>query len=94
MVDLAIGLGIPALQMILRMSLLSSFPCIETDKFKYSEFVVQGHRYDIWEDIGCYPTTVNTPPAYPLSFVWPTVIGLVSAVYCSTFAIYVPIDDI
>lgn len=63
MIDLAIGLGIPAVQMIL-------------------QFVVQGHRYDIWEDIGCYPTTVNTPPAYPLSFVWPTVIGLVSAVYC------------
>nr|AVI69658.1 pheromone receptor [Cyclocybe aegerita] len=63
MVDLAIGLGIPILQMAL-------------------QFIVQGHRYDIWEDIGCYPTTVNTPPAYPLSFVWPTVIGLVSAVYC------------
>ncbi|KAF8963268.1 pheromone A receptor-domain-containing protein [Flammula alnicola] len=63
MIDLAIGLGIPAIQMAL-------------------QFVVQGHRYDIFEDIGCYPTTVNTPPAYPLSFVWPTVIGLVSAVYC------------
>ncbi|KAF8055251.1 pheromone receptor [Lyophyllum atratum] len=63
MVDLAIGLGIPFLQMPL-------------------QFIVQGHRYDIWEDIGCFPTTVNTPAAYPLSFVWPNVIGLISAVYC------------
>ncbi|KAG6819132.1 hypothetical protein H0H93_015052 [Arthromyces matolae] len=63
MVDLAIGLGIPAIQMPL-------------------QFIVQGHRYDIWEDIGCYPTTVNTPLAYPLSFVWPNIIGLISAVYC------------
>ncbi|KAJ3505024.1 hypothetical protein NLJ89_g7633 [Agrocybe chaxingu] len=63
MVDLAIGLGIPALQMVL-------------------QFVVQGHRYDIFEDIGCYPTTVNTPAAYPLSFVWPNVICLISVIYC------------
>nr|QQL12040.1 mating-type protein STE3.1 [Hypsizygus marmoreus] len=63
MVDLAIGLGIPFLQMGL-------------------QFIVQGHRYNIWEDIGCYPTTVNTPAAYPLSFLWPNVIGLVSAIYC------------
>ncbi|PPQ94357.1 hypothetical protein CVT25_000685 [Psilocybe cyanescens] len=64
LIDLAIGLGIPALQMIL-------------------QFIVQGHRYDIWEDIGCLPTTVNTPPAYPLSYIWPNVISLISAVYCS-----------
>ncbi|EDR00818.1 STE3-like pheromone receptor [Laccaria bicolor S238N-H82] len=63
MVDLAIGLGLPALQMAL-------------------QFIVQGHRYDIWEGVGCYPTTVNTPAAYPLSFLWPIVIGLISAFYC------------
>nr|AAF01420.1 Rcb3.42 [Coprinopsis cinerea] len=63
MVDLAIGLGIPLVQMPL-------------------QYVVQGHRYDIFQDIGCYATTVNTPPAYPLVFLWPTIIGLVSAVYC------------
>ncbi|KAF8063934.1 STE3-like pheromone receptor, partial [Lyophyllum atratum] len=43
------------------------------------------HRYDIWEDIGCFPTTVNTPAAYPLSFVWPNVIGLISAHSFSEF---------
>ncbi|KAF8200239.1 pheromone A receptor-domain-containing protein [Pholiota molesta] len=63
LIDLAIGLGIPLLQIPL-------------------QFIVQGHRYDIFEDIGCYPTTVNTPAAYPLSFVWPNIIGIISAVYC------------
>ncbi|KAG9217558.1 hypothetical protein CCMSSC00406_0008485 [Pleurotus cornucopiae] len=62
MVDLAIGLGIPAVQMAL-------------------QFVVQGHRYDIWEDIGCLPTTFNTPPAYPLSICWPLAIAFISAIY-------------
>nr|BAE47138.1 RCB1 [Pholiota nameko] len=62
-VDLVIGLGIPALQMAL-------------------QFIVQGHRYDIFEDIGCFPTTYNTPPAYPLSFLWPNIISAVSACYC------------
>ncbi|THU83826.1 STE3-like pheromone receptor [Dendrothele bispora CBS 962.96] len=62
MIDLAIGIGLPILQLPLHL-------------------VVQGHRYDIMEQIGCWPTTYNTVPAYPLSFVWPNVIGLVSMVY-------------
>ncbi|EMD35181.1 STE3-like pheromone receptor B mating type [Gelatoporia subvermispora B] len=47
------------------------------------EYIVSGHRFDIYEDIGCYPFIYNTPVAYPLSVVWPLVIGLVSAVYCA-----------
>lgn len=31
-------------------------------------------------------TIVNTPAAYPLFYLWPIVIGLVSAFYCSKFA--------
>ncbi|CAL1697588.1 unnamed protein product [Somion occarium] len=46
------------------------------------QYVVSGHRYDIFEDIGCYPFTYNVTLAYPLSVVWPIVIGLASAVYC------------
>lgn len=69
--------------MALRMSHLSYRKILLTMALIFSEFVVQGHRYDIWEDIGCLPTTVNTPAAYPLSFVWPIVISLVSASYCS-----------
>lgn len=62
-VDLAIGLGIPLLEMILHV-------------------IVQGHRFNLFEEIGPYPDTFNTPPAYVLVFAWPLAIGLVSAVYC------------
>ncbi|GLB44318.1 putative pheromone [Lyophyllum shimeji] len=46
------------------------------------QYVVQGHRFDIFEGIGCYPVVYNTPISYPLSAMWPIVIGLISATYC------------
>lgn len=63
MTDLAIGIGIPVLEMIL-------------------QYTVQGHRFNIFEEIGCYPATFNTPAAYVLVFAWPMVIGCFSAYYC------------
>ncbi|KAH7926791.1 STE3-like pheromone receptor [Leucogyrophana mollusca] len=45
------------------------------------EYIVQGHRFDIYEQIGCYPATYNTTLSYPLVLMWPVVIGLVSSVY-------------
>lgn len=51
----------------------------------HPEFVVQGHRYDIFEDIGCFPALVNSLPTYFLSGIWPIPIGLISAVYCGTY---------
>ncbi|KAH7881711.1 pheromone A receptor-domain-containing protein [Phlebopus sp. FC_14] len=46
------------------------------------QYVVQGHRFDIYEDVGCYPFIYNTIVAFFLSDSWPIVIGLISAVYC------------
>ncbi|KAK7046047.1 a-factor receptor [Paramarasmius palmivorus] len=43
--------------------------------------VVHAHRFDIYEDIGCYPVTYNTLPAYFLYFMWPILIGAVSFIY-------------
>lgn len=43
--------------------------------------MVTGHRFDIYEDIGCYPVTVNVWLNYPLVACWPIVIGLISATY-------------
>ncbi|KIK58801.1 hypothetical protein GYMLUDRAFT_170654 [Collybiopsis luxurians FD-317 M1] len=63
MVDLAIGVGIPILQMIL-------------------QYIDQGHRFNIYEDIGCFPFTYNTWVAYVVSVTWPLVLGCISAVYC------------
>ncbi|KAL0952925.1 hypothetical protein HGRIS_007139 [Hohenbuehelia grisea] len=45
--------------------------------------VVQPHRFDILEDIGCYAVIYNTLPAYFLYFMWPVVLGSVSFVYSS-----------
>ncbi|KAJ7278696.1 pheromone A receptor-domain-containing protein [Mycena rebaudengoi] len=64
LVDLAIGLGIPFIQVPLP-----------------TKFIVQGHRCDIIENVGCYPTAYNVVPDYPLSYLWPNIIGLVSATY-------------
>jgi len=63
LVDLAIGLGLPLLELPMA-------------------YITQGHRFNIFEQVGCFPYTHNTPVAFPLVWVWPLVIGLVSAFYC------------
>ncbi|KAI0270613.1 pheromone A receptor-domain-containing protein [Gloeopeniophorella convolvens] len=45
------------------------------------EYVVEGHRYDLFEDFGPFLFVLDTPPAYPLVAVWPLAIGIVSLVY-------------
>ncbi|KAF8197962.1 pheromone A receptor-domain-containing protein [Pholiota molesta] len=45
MVDLAIGVGLPVIAMILA-------------------YIPQGHRFNIFEEVGCFPAIYNTPPAY------------------------------
>jgi Pheromone A receptor len=45
------------------------------------DYVVQGHRFNILEDIGCYPVIYNTLPAYFLVFMWPPLLGCVSFIY-------------
>ncbi|CAE7223739.1 unnamed protein product [Rhizoctonia solani] len=59
MVDLAIGLGIPTLAMVLHV-------------------VVQGHRFDIIENVGCYPTTCSTLRSVPMVYIWPILLGSIS----------------
>ncbi|KAI0312767.1 STE3-like pheromone receptor [Amylostereum chailletii] len=45
--------------------------------------VVQGHRANILEDVGCVAVIFNTAPAYPLVFMWPALIGSISFVYAA-----------
>ncbi|KAF9264934.1 STE3-domain-containing protein [Marasmius fiardii PR-910] len=49
--DLAIGVGIPVLEMILH-------------------YIPQCHRFDILEDLDCYPSTYITWVGYALIFSW------------------------
>jgi len=46
-------------------------------------YVVQGHQYDIYEDVGCFPYIINTALSYVLISAWPIAIGLVTGIYCS-----------
>lgn len=46
-----------------------------------SDVVVQGHRFNIAEDIGCLPAIFVTPLTFPLLFMWPVLIGIVSFIY-------------
>ncbi|TDL17044.1 fungal pheromone STE3G-protein-coupled receptor [Rickenella mellea] len=69
--DLSICLGIPILQMVLDViRILLNTPEI-----------IKVHRYDIIEDIGCYPAPINAWLAYMLSYSWPVILGFVTAVY-------------
>ncbi|KZT19586.1 STE3-like pheromone receptor [Neolentinus lepideus HHB14362 ss-1] len=45
-------------------------------------YVVQGHRFDIFQEVGCYPVVYDTLPSYFLINMWPVLLGCISAVYC------------
>ncbi|KAJ7921878.1 fungal pheromone STE3G-protein-coupled receptor, partial [Mycena leptocephala] len=45
------------------------------------QYIVQSHRFDIYEQVGCFPVLSNTIPVYFLSVIWPPLIAFVSAVY-------------
>ncbi|KAG6860870.1 hypothetical protein C0995_006550 [Termitomyces sp. Mi166 len=64
MVDLAIGIGIPILYIVL-------------------QYISEGHRFNIYEDVGCFPATFNTPVAIVLVYAPPLLIGCISFVYCT-----------
>jgi pheromone a factor receptor len=50
--------------------------------------VVQGHRFDILEDVGCYPAIVNTSLTYFLVTLWPIFIWIASFVFIALNATY------
>lgn len=82
LVDLGIGLGIPVIYMIFRKhTLLYIFGYGGLNRL-LADYINQGHRFNIYEDVGCYPYTFNTTLAVALVFVPPILVGMVSAVYC------------
>ncbi|KIY53057.1 pheromone receptor, partial [Fistulina hepatica ATCC 64428] len=46
-------------------------------------YIPQGHRFDIYEDVGCYPEVYDTWVAILIVFVPPLAISCVSATYCA-----------
>ncbi|EIW56740.1 fungal pheromone STE3G-protein-coupled receptor [Trametes versicolor FP-101664 SS1] len=45
-------------------------------------YIVQGHRYNILQELGCFPALYNTLLTYFLVNWWPLVLGLIASVYC------------
>src|SRR5258706_2014170 len=79
-IDLLIGLGIPGLGMCLRTCvplapLSSSLISLPLD------YVVQGHRANIIQGLGCTFTVYNTTLAFPLFWMWPSVLSLIAITY-------------
>ncbi|TFK67120.1 STE3-domain-containing protein [Pluteus cervinus] len=61
-VDIAIGLGIPFLGMVI-------------------QYIPQGHRFNIFEDIGCWPYTYDTTLCVAFVYLPPIILFLISGVY-------------
>ena len=47
----------------------------------FTELIVEGHRFDIFEEIGCYPNVFNTLPSLVITQIWPLIILTAAAVY-------------
>jgi hypothetical protein len=47
----------------------------------FTELIVEGHRFDIYEEVGCYPDIYNTPPSLVIMQIWPFTIMTATAVY-------------
>jgi len=55
----------------------------------FAAIIVQGHRFDILEDVGCYPAIVNTSLTYFLITLWPVFIGIASFVFTAMNLSYI-----
>jgi len=51
--------------------------------FMAVHYTMQGHRYDVIEDLGCSPTTYGTAPAYVLVYAPPVAVSLISVFFCT-----------
>jgi len=81
MIDLTLGLGLPCLEMTLGM-IHFHWKC-EILLISRIAYIVQGHRYDIVEDIGCTAPSSSyvTPVVITLVSIPPILIGLVTMHY-------------
>ena len=64
-----------------RRILLRDLPVVLTYTVYRLAFIVQGHRFNILEDVGCYPAIVNTSLTYFLVTLWPIFIGIASLIF-------------
>nr|AVI69656.1 pheromone receptor [Cyclocybe aegerita] len=83
LIDSLICVLFPLIYIALRMFAVSAPQFYKAKQLTFlPEYVVQGHRFNLLEDIGCYPALYNTLLTFFISSMWPLLLGLVSAVYC------------
>ncbi|KDQ50787.1 hypothetical protein JAAARDRAFT_41733 [Jaapia argillacea MUCL 33604] len=44
-------------------------------------YIVSINRFNIFEDVGCFPAVLNSPPTFALVLTWPLAITTISATY-------------
>ncbi|KAH9936514.1 putative fungal pheromone GPCR, STE3-type [Fomitopsis serialis] len=57
----------------------SGFPILQVLLYWF----IQGHRFDIYEGIGCWPAIPNTILSWFIFDLWPVFFGTMSALYCT-----------
>ena len=80
LIDTIICVLFPMIQLVLGSLFLGSQPDASPDVL--AAYIVQGHRFNIVERYGCYPSIYNTLLSYFLVTMWPLALGLISAIYC------------
>ncbi|TDL24575.1 STE3-domain-containing protein [Rickenella mellea] len=45
-------------------------------------YIVQGHRYNIYQGVGCSAAFYNIWPTYVVVWMWPLILGLISLCFC------------
>jgi pheromone a factor receptor len=66
---------------------VDSLICVGIPFFQMAiQYIPQGHRFDIFQEVGCFPFTYNTPVAFVLVYSWPVILGLISAFYAGEFS--------
>ncbi|GJJ09331.1 hypothetical protein Clacol_003553 [Clathrus columnatus] len=62
-------------------NIASNRQAVMTAKDKRRHYCVQGHRFDIYEDFGCYPNTYLSVPALILIYIPPFIVSFISMIY-------------
>jgi len=80
-IELLLTIGLPVLAMVMGKSFVPTVSAYFLNPLGVPEYMVAGHRFNIFEDYGCSPATWNTPLAYVLVWSWPLIIAVISACY-------------
>jgi len=84
MFDFGFCWGVPVIFMALRKSSVLSSPTMAEGLFHILDYIVQGHRYNVVQYIGCQPATYVSIPGIFIVWVPPLILSVGSSVYAGT----------